>query len=547
MKLIKLLLFAAAAVGAVAFAPAKSWAILTPDQIALVTNKAVPESLELAKFYTRARGIPDDRIIQLDLPTTDEMPFDRYERDVTPPIRQFLRSHGLEQKVRCIVTFYGVPLRISDRVNSVLDNNELNALKQTAQQISGKLNQQAVEVEKRAVELDGSFKPASAEQTPQALSTRIQRALITIEAARGKTADPAQREALAKSVAETLASLAQPGPPTKPSATTNPSTTMPTAAEAAEAAWRPFDPSARQLIREHTRRTANIFAYLRLLNAQIEYLTTDATAAAVDNELALLWWPPMYVRSQWQPNLLNPQYAAAAHTEVPPLVMVMRLDGPSPEIVKDIITTSIAVERDGLKGQFVVDARGIAPQDSAGKPDALGTFDQRLRDLASFVQTRSAIPVKLDDKPDVIPPRSVGDVALYCGWYSVRNFVPGMNFNRGAVGYHVASFELISLRQLNEGGWCRGLLKSGVVATLGPVAEPYLHSFPNPEEFFPLLMTGKLTLAEVYWTTTPLTSWMQASIGDPLYNPYAAKPAVKVDDLPQMLRSAIQAPHPVGR
>jgi hypothetical protein len=107
------------------------------------------------------------------------------------------------------------------------------------------------------------------------------------------------------------------------------------------------------------------------------------------------------------------------------------------------------------------------------------------------------------------------------------------------VGYHVASFELAGLHSPLETGWVHGLLTDGVVATVGPVAEPYLHSFPLPEEFFPLLMTGKLPLAEVYWTTTPLTSWMQTCIGDPLYTPFARNPALKVDDLPPLLRSTI--------
>ena len=132
-------------------------------------------------------------------------------------------------------------------------------------------------------------------------------------------------------------------------------------------------------------------------------------------------------------------------------------------------------------------------------------------------------------------------MALYCGWYSVHNYVPGMKFNRGAVGYHVASFELVSLRQ-HEGGWVRGLLYAGVVGSVGPVAEPYLHSFPAPDEFFPLLLTGKMTLAEVYWTTVPLASWMQTCIGDPLYTPYAKNPAMKVQDLPDVLKPAVDHP-----
>jgi hypothetical protein len=61
---------------------------------------------------------------------------------------------------------------------------------------------------------------------------------------------------------------------------------------------------------------------------------------------------------------------------------------------------------------------------------------------------------------------------------------------------------------------------------LGPVAEPYLQSFPLPDQFFPLLMTGKLSLLEVYFLTVPHLSWMQILIGDPLYRPFKNHPAI---------------------
>jgi uncharacterized protein (TIGR03790 family) len=133
-------------------------------------------------------------------------------------------------------------------------------------------------------------------------------------------------------------------------------------------------------------------------------------------------------------------------------------------------------------------------------------------------------------------------VALYTGWYNVGNYVPGCTFNLGAVGYHVASYELTSLRDPNNHGWCGGLLSDGVVATIGPVSEPYLHAFPTPDEFFPLLMCGQLTLAEVYWRTTPLVSWKMALIGDPLYVPYRTNPAIKVEALPPEMQGMFTGP-----
>jgi uncharacterized protein (TIGR03790 family) len=150
--------------------------------------------------------------------------------------------------------------------------------------------------------------------------------------------------------------------------------------------------------------------------------------------------------------------------------------------------------------------------------------------------------VVIDEKPEVLPPNSYDNVALYVGWYSVHNYVPCCKFNPGAVGFHIASYELITLRGPGDNGWVRGLLNDGVVGTLGPVAEPYLGTFPHPDEYFPLLLTGKLTLAEVYWRTTPAVSWMMACIGDPLYNPYKFKPAMTETDLPFRLRKALKSP-----
>ncbi len=147
------------------------------------------------------------------------------------------------------------------------------------------------------------------------------------------------------------------------------------------------------------------------------------------------------------------------------------------------------------------------------------------------------MPLTLDEKATLFPPDSVKDCALYCGWYSVRHYIPFATFKPGAVAYHVASYEMISLHMEGEKGWCAGLLNDGVAATLGAVAEPYLSAFPLPDEFFPLLMTGKCNLAEAYWSTLPQVSWMMTCVGDPLYTPFAKDPQMKVNELPEPLQA----------
>jgi uncharacterized protein (TIGR03790 family) len=216
--------------------------------------------------------------------------------------------------------------------------------------------------------------------------------------------------------------------------------------------------------------------------------------------------------------------------------MVMRLDAPDPQTVRKLIQTGLRVERNGLRGQVVIDSRGL-PRLKDGKPDGYGTYDQTLRDLAELLGSKTDLQVVLDQKPQVVPENAAQDVALYCGWYSLQKYVAACSFSEGAIGFHVASFELKTLHQQMGSGWVRGLMQDGVVGTVGPVAEPYLVAFPKADEFFALLLTGRLTLAEVYWRTNPMTSWMMCMIGDPLYRPYKARPALSVNDLPETLRA----------
>ena len=283
-----------------------------------------------------------------------------------------------------------------------------------------------------------------------------------------------------------------------------------------------------------------MLAEAKTLDAQINYLTVTDTAAALDSELAMLWLD-YYPRQHF---LVNPMYWRNDQP-MRQMLMVSRLDGPHPSIVQDLIRTSVDIENAGLKGKVALDARGIEPVDEHHNANQMGVYDQKIRDLAAFLQAKTKLTVTLDNEAGVFSPHSVDDVALYCGWYSVGHYVPGCDFNRGAVGFHIASYELVSLHN-NTRYWVAGLMRDGVVGTLGPVAEPYLAASPDPQDYFSLLLTGKFPLAEVYWKTTPMVSWMMACIGDPLYTPYKTNPALQMADLPDALRRAVQ-PAVTGR
>src|SRR3954467_7799749 len=61
---------------------------LEPANLVLVTNKNVPDSKNIAEFYAASRKVPDHRILELDLPVGEEIPFDTYENTVIPAVRQ---------------------------------------------------------------------------------------------------------------------------------------------------------------------------------------------------------------------------------------------------------------------------------------------------------------------------------------------------------------------------------------------------------------------------------------------------------------------------
>ena len=46
-----------------------------------------------------------------------------------------------------------------------------------------------------------------------------------------------------------------------------------------------------------------------------------------------------------------------------------------------------------------------------------------------------------------------------------------------------------------------------------------------------MLMSGKLTLLETYFRSTPHISWRLIVIGDPLYTPFKNNPAIDLDSL----------------
>ena len=250
----------------------------------------------------------------------------------------------------------------------------------------------------------------------------------------------------------------------------------------------------------------------------------NTNAAAVDSELAVLGFRTPVISGVMN-NPYFRSFSAIGDAHRPELMLVCRLDAPSAEIVRRMITDSLAAEEEGLVGMAYVDARGI-------KDPGYIEGDKWLFALANSAR-RHGSPVVLDDGPGLFPESyPMTNTALYFGWYAEHMtgpFVrPDFRFARGAVAVHIHSFSAWTLRDpLHH--WVGPLLSAGAAATFGNVYEPYLALTPQLDVFHDRLRAG-FTFAESAYMAQRVLSWMTTFIGDPLYRPF--KGAAELEERP---------------
>lgn len=238
-----------------------------------------------------------------------------------------------------------------------------------------------------------------------------------------------------------------------------------------------------------------------------------ANEAAVDSDLALLG----ALEFPTTGFIPNPYYKGEApFTSLPlyAMFLVGRIDGPSYDIARRLIDDAIAVEKTGLWGMGMIDLSG---------KHKMG--DEWLR--AIYKQLWNAgIPTQIDrHKPSLPKNYPLKDTAVYYGWYDANRSGPLLNpewkFKRGAVAVHIHSFSAASIRATNK-HWVGPILAHGAAATLGNVYEPYLQLTHQLDIFNQRLIQGH-SLIEAAYMSLPILSWMNVTIGDPLYRPFARR------------------------
>jgi len=116
---------------------------LEPDEILVIANSNVTASVRIAQYYCARRGVPVGNILALPLGTglSDAIARDGYEKRLAEPIREKLSSPEFAGKIRCLLTTYGVPIKIGGRGPLKGQEGRLKQLKELAEQEKNKIEQ----------------------------------------------------------------------------------------------------------------------------------------------------------------------------------------------------------------------------------------------------------------------------------------------------------------------------------------------------------------------------------------------------------------------
>ena len=250
--------------------------------------------------------------------------------------------------------------------------------------------------------------------------------------------------------------------------------------------------------------------------------------ASVESELTIL---PLLDQRQpivgaHQNTLLNFTNRAAFHP-TNGVLMVTRIDGPTPEIAMGLVDKAIEAEKSGLFGNVYVDMRGVA---EPGMKQA----DDMMKAMAELARLYGFNVTIEDSSRTFAPGTPLPDTAFYVGWYDQSVSGPFTNglvqFRPGAFAYHLHSFSARHLR-VNDVWWAGPLLKAGATATMGCTEEPYLQSTPLMNSFFYRFVHLGFTYGEAALAAQPWLSWQITVIGDPLYRPFPKNQKARFEEL----------------
>ncbi|MDH3975118.1 MAG: TIGR03790 family protein [Deltaproteobacteria bacterium] len=514
---------------------APAGAELKAEDIIIVFNRNMAESRSVSKYYSKKRGVPPKNIVGVNVSTSESMGRREYEKKLLPHVRPAIEKLKAEGRNPAVLLVYGIPLKIKEWGKKKEEETFKKLAAARVREYQELMLRMIMEVETLIGDKNNTT-PATVEEAIKRGDRTTKEALSFIKTPSAGKKDREKKMKVASiifrltgfsSVAREI-ERKQAGMGRKDMDITEIDGIVKWNAilerQLNEVSFYGIFPENAGQVATAIRITRGIMGELIFWDNLLKKGDDEMNSSSVDSELTMVMAGP-YQLNRWLGNPLNKIYDSLPGIEQfrEKVVMVGRLDGPTAKSARRLVDDALEVEKKGLKGTFYIDARGLKGKDSYGR------YDSHLYALYDRVKRKSKMKTVFNDEEGLFPPDCCKDAALYVGWYSLGKYVDSFDWVKGAVAFHVASSEASTLRKKGSQVWVKRMLEEGVAASIGPVSEPYLDSFPLPHIFFPLLMTGKHSLMEAYYQSTPYLSWRQLIIGDPLYRPFKGEPAIPLN------------------
>ena len=127
---------------------------LEPADVWLIVNKNEPDSRRVADHYIAKRGVPKGNVVELDLPKSEDIPRADYDAKFAGPLREALKGH--KEKVKVLLTTYGVPLRVGRLAPNESEKRELDAVNPQLEDARKKLAELQKRKDADKMELDSA-------------------------------------------------------------------------------------------------------------------------------------------------------------------------------------------------------------------------------------------------------------------------------------------------------------------------------------------------------------------------------------------------------
>ena len=108
---------------------------LTPAEVLVIANRNAPGSVELAEYYMAARAIPAGNLLVLGLTSGETCSRSEYDEKVAKPVRRFLEQSRGTAPIRCLVTVFGMPLKVAPPEMNETEKKQLAELRANEKQL----------------------------------------------------------------------------------------------------------------------------------------------------------------------------------------------------------------------------------------------------------------------------------------------------------------------------------------------------------------------------------------------------------------------------